>query len=97
MARKRNQNKRYSNELRAISLIQFNDLPAAARAKARGQGEENYGKTLKDIDVSDLSSTQRLAISDVACIIDGDTSHFLSPTGDFAGAVVAMIRAKESL
>lgn len=93
MARKRNQNKRYNVPDRQISLIAFDNLPSAAQEKARGQGQQNYGKSVKDLTKSDLSPSQRVAASDLACIVDGDNYVILSPTGDFIGAVTALARA----
>jgi len=77
---------------RSAVIFRFSDLPAAAQQKGRGQGQENYGKTIRDLRRENLSPQQRAAANnaDVAIIIDNDNKVILEPTGDFASAIQGM-------
>lgn len=82
---------------RIAHIVQFSDLPAAAQQRGRGQGAQNFGKSVRDLAVSDLSPSQRTQINnngaDVVVIKDGRNHIILGTTGDFSSAVRAIIAA----
>lgn len=71
---------------RSAAIFTLNSLPAAAQAKSR-----------RSLTISDLHSSQQAQANgrDVVAIIDGAYTHILSPTGDFAAAVLGIREERE--
>ena len=77
-----------SHKVRHLSAAIFtlNSLPAQAQAKSR-----------RSLTIDDLHPSQRAQANSrsLVAIIDGDYTHILSPTGDFAGAVLGIREERE--
>jgi len=78
------------------TVISFSDLPSAAQQKGRGQGAQNFGKSMRDLSRDDLSASQRndAASTDIVIIQDGDADIILSPTGDAIQAIQLAVAAR---
>ena len=71
---------------RSAAIFRLNSLPAQAQAKSR-----------RSLHLNDLHPSQRSRASgrDVVAIIDGVYTHILSPTGNFAAAVLGIREERE--